>query len=152
MGVLLLHTLTTIWCCQCLILASLIGTWWYLFVLIAVLWSMMLESFHMFIFHLCHWWSAQISSYFFFLFKQLFSYCEFEEFLMYFRYWSFIRYMFSKYFPFWAGCQWLMPVILAIQEGRDQKDHSSKPAWQIVCETLSRKNLHRKGLVKWLKV
>jgi hypothetical protein len=36
--------------------------------------------------------------------------------------------------------------------GRDQEDHSSKPGWQIVCETLSGKTHHRKTLVEWLKV
>jgi hypothetical protein len=38
--------------------------------------------------------------------------------------------------------------------GRNQKDHSSKPAWEIVCETLSQKNLShtKKELVEWLKV
>jgi hypothetical protein len=28
-----------------------------------------------------------------------------------------------------TGCQWLMPVILAISRGRDQEDHNLKPAW-----------------------
>jgi hypothetical protein len=33
-----------------------------------------------------------------------------------------------------------MPVILADQVGRDQEDHSSKSAQQIVFETLSQQN------------
>jgi hypothetical protein len=36
--------------------------------------------------------------------------------------------------------------------GRDQEDRGSKPAGQIVFETLSQKSLHNKGLVEWLKV
>jgi hypothetical protein len=28
----------------------------------------------------------------------------------------------------WQGTQWLMPIILATQEGRDLEDHGSKPA------------------------
>jgi hypothetical protein len=36
--------------------------------------------------------------------------------------------------------------------GRDQEDSSSKPARQIVRETLSQKTLYKIGLVEWLKV
>jgi hypothetical protein len=36
--------------------------------------------------------------------------------------------------------------------GRDQEDCGSKPAWEIVHETLSQKTLQKKGLVEWLKV
>jgi hypothetical protein len=36
--------------------------------------------------------------------------------------------------------------------GRYKEDCSLKPAWQIVCETLSQKYLTEKGLVEWLKV
>jgi hypothetical protein len=36
--------------------------------------------------------------------------------------------------------------------GRDQEDCSSKPAWEIFQETVSRKYLTQKGLVEWLKV
>jgi hypothetical protein len=36
--------------------------------------------------------------------------------------------------------------------GRDQEDQGSKPAGQIVLETLSQKTLHKKGLVEWLVV
>jgi hypothetical protein len=36
--------------------------------------------------------------------------------------------------------------------GRDQEDHSSKPAWANSCETYLEKTLHKKGLVEWLKV
>jgi hypothetical protein len=36
--------------------------------------------------------------------------------------------------------------------GRDQEDCSSKPARQIVHETLSQKYPSQKGLVEWLKV
>jgi hypothetical protein len=35
---------------------------------------------------------------------------------------------------------------------RDQEDHESNQPGQIVLETLSRKTLHKKGLVEWLKV
>jgi hypothetical protein len=34
--------------------------------------------------------------------------------------------------------------------GRDQKDLDLKPAW--ANKTLSRKTLHKKGLVEWLKM
>jgi hypothetical protein len=33
--------------------------------------------------------------------------------------------------------------------GRDQEDHGSRPGWP-VCETLSRKYPHIKGLAEWL--
>jgi hypothetical protein len=37
-------------------------------------------------------------------------------------------------------------------KGRDQEEHGSKSAWQIVCETLSRKLFPKIVLVEWLKV
>jgi hypothetical protein len=40
-----------------------------------------------------------------------------------------------------------MPVILATQEAEIRRISG-----QIVLETLSRKTLHKKGLVEWLKV
>jgi hypothetical protein len=44
-----------------------------------------------------------------------------------------------------------MPIILATQEAEIRIAVRSQPG-QIVPETLSGKNLHKKGLVEWLKV
>jgi hypothetical protein len=54
-----------------------------------------------------------------------------------------------------AGCQQLMPVILAPQEAEiDQKDHGSKPApWaNSLQDPISKKPFTKIGLVEWLKV
>jgi hypothetical protein len=44
------------------------------------------------------------------------------------------------------GARWLTPVILAIQESRDQEDRSSKPA-----QANSSRDPMEKGMVEWLK-
>jgi hypothetical protein len=51
----------------------------------------------------------------------------------------------------WAGHQWLTPVILGIQEAESRRITIQSQPWQIVQETLSRKNSSQKGLVEWLK-
>jgi hypothetical protein len=51
-----------------------------------------------------------------------------------------------------AGDWWLMPVILATQEAEIRKIKVVFSPRQIVCETLSKKTLYKKGLVEWLKV
>jgi hypothetical protein len=45
-----------------------------------------------------------------------------------------------------------MPVILASQEAEIRRIAVQSNPRQIVQETLSRKTLHKKGLVEWLKV
>jgi plasmid maintenance system antidote protein VapI len=45
-----------------------------------------------------------------------------------------------------------MPIILATQEAEIRKIMAGSHPGEIVPETLSRKNLRRKGLVEWLKV
>jgi hypothetical protein len=52
----------------------------------------------------------------------------------------------------WVRCQWLMPVIFATQETRDQENHGSKPApGKKLGRTYLEKILHKRGLVEWLK-
>jgi hypothetical protein len=51
------------------------------------------------------------------------------------------------------GHQWLMPVILVTQEAEIRRIVVRSQLGQIVRETLpQKKKLHKKGLVKWLKV
>jgi hypothetical protein len=45
-----------------------------------------------------------------------------------------------------------MPVILATQEAEIRRIAIQSQPGQIVCETLSQKTYHNKGLVEWLKV
>jgi hypothetical protein len=47
---------------------------------------------------------------------------------------------------------WLMPIILATQEADIRRIVVQSQPEQIVHETLSWKTLHKKGMVKWLKV
>jgi hypothetical protein len=51
-----------------------------------------------------------------------------------------------------AGCWWLTPVILATQGAEIRRVVVQSQPEKIVCETLSQKTLHGKGLVEWLKV
>jgi hypothetical protein len=51
-----------------------------------------------------------------------------------------------------AGHLWLTSIILATQEAEIRRVVVRSQPKQIVQETLSRKTLHKKGLVKWLKV
>jgi hypothetical protein len=44
-----------------------------------------------------------------------------------------------------------MSAILAIQEAEIMRIEVERQPGQIVCETLSRKTHHTKGLVEWLK-
>jgi hypothetical protein len=46
--------------------------------------------------------------------------------------------------------QWLMPVILTIQEAEIRRIEVGSQPEQIIRETLSRKYPSHKGLVKWL--
>jgi hypothetical protein len=45
-----------------------------------------------------------------------------------------------------------MPIILATQETEIRRTVVGSQPKQIVCETLSLKILHKKGLVEWLKI
>jgi hypothetical protein len=51
-----------------------------------------------------------------------------------------------------AGCQWLMPVILAIQEAEIRRIMVQSQPRQIVCKTLSQKTLYKNRTGEWLKV
>jgi hypothetical protein len=51
-----------------------------------------------------------------------------------------------------AGPRWLTPAILATQEAEIRKIVVQSQSGQIVHKTLSRKTLHKKGLVEWLEV
>jgi hypothetical protein len=44
------------------------------------------------------------------------------------------------------------PIILATQKAEIRRIMVQSQPRQIVCRTLSRKTLHKKGLVEWLKV
>jgi hypothetical protein len=46
----------------------------------------------------------------------------------------------------WVGCQWLMPVILAIQEAEIRRIVGSKPAWANSLRDLTLKALSQKKL------
>jgi hypothetical protein len=46
----------------------------------------------------------------------------------------------------------LITVVLAIQAAEIRRIAVHRQPGQIVCKTLSRKTLHKKGLVEWLKV
>jgi hypothetical protein len=50
------------------------------------------------------------------------------------------------------GRQWLTTIILATQEAEIRMIMVQSQLGQILREILSQKNLHRKGLVEWLKV
>jgi hypothetical protein len=52
----------------------------------------------------------------------------------------------------YAGHQWLTPIILATQETEIRSIAVGSQPGQIVCETLSQKHHHKKGLLEWLKV
>jgi hypothetical protein len=61
-------------------------------------------------------------------------------------------YIYLKIF-IWAKCQWLTPVILTTQEAKISKITVQSQPGQIAPKTLfKKKNFHRKGLLKWLKV
>jgi hypothetical protein len=45
--------------------------------------------------------------------------------------------IFPRKMHIWAGCQWLTPVILAIQEPEIRRIEVQSQPWQIVLETLS---------------
>jgi hypothetical protein len=52
--------------------------------------------------------------------------------------------LFKSYIP--ARCWWLMPVILATQETRDQEDQGSKPDWtNSLQDPISKKPITEKG-------
>jgi hypothetical protein len=51
-----------------------------------------------------------------------------------------------------AGHQWLKPIILATQEAEIRRITVQSQPGKIVCETLSQKIHHKKGLVEWLEV
>jgi hypothetical protein len=51
-----------------------------------------------------------------------------------------------------TGCRWVTPVILTTQEAEIKRIVVRSQSRQIAHETLSRKTLHKKGLVEWLKV
>jgi hypothetical protein len=51
-----------------------------------------------------------------------------------------------------ARHQCLTPVILATQETEIRRIMVLSQSREIVLQTLSQKNLHKKGLVEWLKV
>jgi hypothetical protein len=59
----------------------------------------------------------------------------------------------SRTYSFYAGHQWLTPVILATKEAKIRKIMVQGQPGQTVHETTSRKNpSQKKGLVEWLKV
>jgi hypothetical protein len=45
-----------------------------------------------------------------------------------------------------------MPIIIATQEAEIRRIAVQSHPGKIVCETLSRKTHHKKGLVEWLKI
>jgi hypothetical protein len=50
-------------------------------------------------------------------------------------------------------CQWLTPIILATSEAEIRRIMVRSQPGEIVSKTLyQKKNLHKKGLVDWLKV
>jgi hypothetical protein len=60
-------------------------------------------------------------------------------------------YLFAHKNPTEARCQWLMPIILAIQEAEIRRIAVQSQPGQVVHETLSQKYHHKKGLTEWLK-
>jgi hypothetical protein len=57
-----------------------------------------------------------------------------------------------KLSSYWPGAGWLTPIIQATQEAEIRRIMVQSQPWQIVCETLSQKIHHKKGLVERLKV
>jgi hypothetical protein len=52
-----------------------------------------------------------------------------------------------------AGCQWLVPVVLAAQEAEIRRITVQSQTWENSSgDTISEKKHHKKGLVEWLKV
>jgi hypothetical protein len=52
-----------------------------------------------------------------------------------------------------AGYQWFTPVILATQEAKIRRIAvGSQPGEIVLQDPILKKNIHKKGLAKWLKV
>jgi hypothetical protein len=51
-----------------------------------------------------------------------------------------------------TGYQWLPPIIPATQEAEIRRSAVQSQPGEIVWETLSQKNHHKKEMVEWLKV